>query len=189
MSTPIELDFPHAPDLEALWAWTRAQPWAEGELARGLADFMVVSGPATDPVAERQHDLRFVDWFHLDRPVPSLGAPPVALWLAATKRPDSVLAHTVVGAFRVARTVPHSQAVLTGLRDGATYRVKDKALSVGLKRGQLAFGRLYPHGENWVTGASLLAVDEEKATEFRLLEELAAIADGLTLERLLFKPQ
>lgn len=31
MTTQPTLDFPHAPDLDALWAWTRAQPWAEAE--------------------------------------------------------------------------------------------------------------------------------------------------------------
>lgn len=180
--------FPYAGDLEALWSWTRQQPWAAAELALAMSDFVQASGPTLQPAADRQHDLRFVDWFHLDRPVPSLGASPLALWLAATGKPESPLARSVVGAFRVGRTVPHSLAVLTALGSGATHRIKDKVLSVGLKRGQLAFGRLYPLGDNWVAGAPLLALEEDRATALRPLAELAAIADGLTLERLLFKP-
>lgn len=189
MSAPLELDFPHARDLEALWTWTRRQPWAEAELARAMADFATASGPTIDAQAQSQHNLRFVDWFHFERPVPALGGSPVALWLGASGQPSSPLGRTVVGTFRVSRTVPNSLAVLTSLREGGTYRIKDKTLSVGLKRGQLAFGRLYPHGGNWVTSAPLLAVDEETATAIRPLDELAAIADGLTLERLLFKPR
>ena len=184
-----ETDFPHAPDLEALWTWTRRQPWGDAELAEAMKAFVAASGPTINPQAQQQHDLRFIDWFHLDRPVASLGATPLALWLQATGEPDSPLAHTVVGTFRVTRTVPHSRVVLSGLAGGGSYRIKDKVLSVGLKPGQLAFGRLYPHGEYWLPGASLLAVDEAIATALRPLAELAAIADGLTLERLLFKPQ
>lgn len=182
-------DFPHAPDLEALWTWTRRQPWADAELKVAMADFVGASGPTLDAAAQQLYDLRFVDWFHLDRRIPVLGATPVVLWLAATSQPDSPLARTAVGAFRVTRAVPHSLVILTALRGGGAHRLKDKTLSVGLKRGQLAFGRLYPQGEGWVAGASLLAVDEETATALRSLEELAAIADGLTLERLLFKPR
>ena len=188
MQPSLDLDFPHAPDLEALWTWTRRQPWGEAELAAGMKDFVAASGPTINAQAQQQQDLRFIDWFHLDRPVASLGATPLTLWLAATGQKDSPLARTVIGAYRVTRTVPHSLVVLTSLRDERSYRIKDKTLSVGLKRGQLAFGRLYPHAENWLAGASLLAVDEAMATSLRPLAELAAIGDGLTLERLLFKP-
>lgn len=190
MSLPTDLDFPHAPELEALWTWTRRQPWADAQLSAAMTTFMAASGPTIQAQAQNLQDLRFVDWFHLDRRVEPFGATPLALWLQATHTPaDTPIAHSHVGAFRVTRVVPHSLVVLTALRDGTTHRLKDKALTVGLKKGQLAFGRLFPHGETWVAGASLLAVDEKTATSLRSLDELAALQDGLALEKAVFQPR
>lgn len=185
---PVDLDFPHAPELEALWTWTRRQAWADAELRAGMADFMDASAATIHPAARQQQDLRFVDWFHLDRAVVALGATPLQLWLAATGGDAGLaIARTIVGAFEVQRVVPHSLVVLAALADGREFRLKDKALSVGVKKGQLAFGRLYPHGERWLAGASLLAVDAEIAYALRPRELLAAADDGLSLEWLVFK--
>ena len=185
---PLDLDFPHAPELEALWTWTRRQPWADAELRQGMADFMDASAATVHPAARQQQDLRFLDWFHLDRPVVALGATPLQAWIAATGgAPDQPLARTVVGAYAVKRVVPHSLVVLAALADGREFRLKDKALSVGVKPGQLAFGRLYPHAERWVAGASLLAVDADIAYALRDRAELAAAEDGLSLEWMVYK--
>jgi hypothetical protein len=185
---PVDLDFPHAPELEALWTWTRRQPWADAELRQGMIDFMDASAATVHAAARQQQDLRFLDWFHLDRPVAVLGATPLQAWITATGgAPDQPLARTVVGAYEVKRVVPHSLVVLVALADGREFRLKDKALSVGLRKGQLTFGRLYPDGERWVTGASLLAVDADIAYALRAKQVLAAAEDGLSLEWMVYK--
>lgn len=185
---PVDLDFPLAPELEALWTWTRRQPWADAELRQGMADFMDASAATVHAAARQQQDLRFLDWFHLDRAVPALGATPLQAWIQATGgAADQPLARTVVGAYEVKRVVPHSLVVLEALADGRTFRLKDKALSVGVKKGQLAFGRLYPDGERWVAGASLLVVDADVAYALRERSMLAAAEDGLSLEWLVYK--
>lgn len=137
--------FPMAAELDALWAWLEAQPWAWNELARAYEEFQ---GDAPEP-EERgpRHDLkiRFMEWLYFDRPLSSIAGEAAGLTpLAASPAAGSALQKARFGVYRVLDTRP-GHATVESLAGGDRYEVIDDEM--GVEAGHLVFGRLYPMGE------------------------------------------
>lgn len=156
-SPQAEFEFPLWPFLDTLYRWAETQPWYADTLPQAWRQYThgLENAPHELPEAQDpdQHDrvLRFLAWFHLDRPVSTaLSVTPVALFLQSvasdlTSEGHQVyrgLMQTLCSAYKVVK-----QFRVTWLEDlvqTGRYQLRAGPLSDELQAGDLVVGRLYP---------------------------------------------